>query len=48
MPDLGNKRITSRRGKAIQIVRPEAANEMLDAAVESATHKRRLIFFCGC
>jgi hypothetical protein len=45
---LGNKFIQTRTGPTIQIADPSAADELLDLAVESASHKRRLVFFCSC
>jgi hypothetical protein len=48
MPSLGNKAIVTRTGPAIQIADPLAAETLLDRALESARHKQRLIFFCGC
>ncbi len=48
MKSLGNKRIESKTGPAIQIAEPKAANELLDLAISAAKDKRRLIFFCSC
>ncbi len=48
MKSLGNKFIETRTGKPIQIAQPQAADELLDLAIESGTHKRRLLFFGSC
>ena len=48
MPELGNEFILTGKGLPIQIAEPEAAEELLDLALESARHKQRIIFFCGC
>jgi hypothetical protein len=48
MKGLGNKFILTRTGPIVQIADPSAANELLDLALESATHKQRLLFFCSC
>ena len=48
MKSLGNKRIVSRSGPMIQIAEPEAANDLLDLAIRSQQHDRRLLFFCSC
>jgi hypothetical protein len=48
MKSLGNKFIQTRTGPDIQIAEPSAANELLDLALESAGHKQRVLFFCGC
>jgi hypothetical protein len=48
MKSLGNKHIETRTGPRIQIADPKAAEELLDAAIELARRKQRLIFFCGC
>jgi hypothetical protein len=48
MKALGNKRIETGTGPRIQIAEPEAAEELLDRAVEAARTKRRLLFFCSC
>jgi len=45
---LGNKFIQTRTGPFIQIAEPSAADELLDLALESASHKQRLLFFCSC
>jgi hypothetical protein len=47
MKSLGNKRILSKRS-GVQIADPKAADDLLDVALESATHKQRLLFFCSC
>jgi len=48
MKSLGNARILSREGPAIQIAEPKAADELLDLASALAKQKRRLLFFCSC
>jgi hypothetical protein len=48
MKGLGNKFILTRTGPIVQIADPSAADDLLDLALESATHKRRLLFFCSC
>ena len=48
MRSLGNKFIETRTGPNVQIANPKAADELLDLAIESARHKQRLLFFCGC
>jgi len=48
MKTLGNRFIENRTGLNIQIADPAAANELLDLALESAKHKRRILFFCSC
>ena len=48
MKSLGNKFIQTRTGPNIQIAEPGAANELLDLAIESASNKQRLLFFCSC
>ncbi len=48
MKSLGNKFIETRTGPNIQIADPTAADELLDLGIESARHKQRLLFFCGC
>ena len=48
MKSLGNKFIQTRTGPFIQIAEPSAAGTLLDLALESAGHKQRLLFFCGC
>jgi hypothetical protein len=48
MKSLGNRFIETRTGPSIQIADPEAAEDLLDRAVELARHKQRLIFFCSC
>jgi hypothetical protein len=47
MKSLGNKRILSNRA-GVEIADPTAANKLLDLALDSATHKQRLLFFCSC
>lgn len=48
MHGLGNLRIKSHSGPAIQIADPNAAAELLSLAVEMAKQSRRLLFFCSC
>jgi len=48
MKSLGNKFIQTRTGPFIQIAEPSAADELLDLALESASHKQRPLFFCSC
>ena len=45
---LGNNFIQTRTGPTIQIAQPQAADELLDLAVESGKAKQRLLFFCSC
>jgi hypothetical protein len=48
MKGLGNKFILSRKGPNVQIADPTAADDLLDLALESATHRQWLLFFCSC
>jgi len=48
MPELGNDFIRTGTGRPIQIAEPEAAEDLLNLALESARNKQRLIFFCNC
>ena len=48
MKSLGNTFIQTRTGPTIQIAKPQAAEELLDLAVESGKTKQRLLFFCSC
>jgi hypothetical protein len=48
MKSLGNKSILTDAGADIQIADPSAADELLDLAVESAAHNKRVLFFCSC
>lgn len=48
MKSLGNERITTKKGPWIKIAEPSAANELLELAVDEATRRRRILFFCGC
>jgi hypothetical protein len=48
MKSLGNKFIQTRTGPNIQIAEPGAASELLDLAIDSASRKQRLLFFCSC
>lgn len=48
MKGLGNRAIVDRRYGTIEIANPEAADDLLDLALEAAKHKQRVIFFCNC
>lgn len=48
MKSLGNKRIQTRTGPAIQIAEPQNAETLLDLAIELNEKLRRILFFCGC
>lgn len=48
MRDLGNEHVRTKKGKRIQIRRPEAANDLINLAIKANKEKRRLIFFCAC
>ena len=48
MPELGNQRILSKRGDAIQIAKPAAAEDLLDRIIRLHGMKRRVIMFCSC
>jgi hypothetical protein len=48
MKELGNKRIETKTGPAIQIADPSSAIDLLDLALESARHNQRVLFFCSC
>jgi len=48
MPDLGNRRVAERTDGKPEIIRPEAAGELLDLAIERGRREQRLIFFCAC
>ena len=48
MKSLGNKFIQTRTGPNIQIADPGATDELLDLAIDSASRKQRLLFFCSC
>jgi hypothetical protein len=48
MPKLGNKRIVSKKGKRIQIVDPNAAEDLLDLLIEKAKARRHVVMFCAC
>lgn len=48
MRSLGNKRIETHTGPAIQIAEPSAANELLDLGLRMSPERRRLLFFCSC
>jgi hypothetical protein len=47
MRSLGNKSIKTRR-KKMQIQCPDAAQQLLDSAIDAAAQNRRVIFFCSC
>ena len=46
--DLGNEKIISGSGPAIQISKPAAAKDLLDLAIKLSKTKQRLLFFCSC
>lgn len=46
--DLGNEKIISGSGPAIQIAKPAAAKDLLDLAIKLLKTKQRLLFFCSC
>lgn len=48
MPQLGNQRIKSKKGKPIQIADPGAAEGLLDLILDKANTRRRIIMFCAC
>lgn len=48
MKSLGNNFIQTRTGPAIQIAKPQAAEQLLDLAIELDKRKQRLLFFCSC
>ncbi|TGL58690.1 hypothetical protein EHQ58_10255 [Leptospira ognonensis] len=48
MPELGNRRIVSQRGKRIQIDQPEFAETLLQIAQDASKKNQRIIFFCSC
>ena len=48
MPQLGNKRIGSKRGPPIQIADPAAASTLLEHIDALQRANRRLIMFCAC
>jgi len=45
---LGNQGIITRQGPAIQILHPEAADDLFDFVLEAAQDDRRVIFYCSC
>lgn len=47
MCSLGNKEIAT-HGTGIVINKPEAAEELLDIALQAYKKKQRIIFFCAC
>jgi hypothetical protein len=48
MPKLGNERIKSKKGKAIQIADPSAAKDLLQLIIDKAKARRRVVMFCAC
>ena len=48
MKDLGNEKIISGSGPAIQIAKPAAAKDLLELAIKLSKDKQRLLFFCSC
>jgi len=48
MKDLGNEKIISGSGPAIQIAKPAAAKDLLELAIKLSNDKQRLLFFCSC
>jgi hypothetical protein len=49
MKSLGNAAIGDESGDGkMRIYKPEAAEELLDLAIEAADANRRVIFFCSC
>lgn len=48
MPELGNKRIKTKRGRRMQIAEPAAVGELLDRIIELSKKRRRVIMFCAC
>ena len=48
MPELGNKRIKTKKGKRINIADPSAAEALLDLIVDKAKIRRRIVMFCAC
>lgn len=47
MRELGNRRV--RQGRSgIKIDRPDAAADLLQLAIDCASQRRRVIFFCSC
>ena len=49
MKSLGNAAVGDERARGeIKIYKPEAAEELLDLAIEAANENRRVIFFCNC
>lgn len=47
MRSLGNAAIRSRRG-GMRIQCPDAAEQLLDLAIDAAAANKRIIFFCSC
>ena len=47
MEELGNDRIATHES-GIKIVRPEAAADLLQFAIQGAQDTRRVIFYCAC
>ena len=48
MKDLGNEKIISGSGPAIQIAKPAAAKDLLELAIKLSKDNQRLLFFCSC
>jgi hypothetical protein len=48
MKSLGNRYIETRTGPQVQIAEPSAAAELLAFALECASSKQRILFFCSC
>ncbi|WP_166831854.1 hypothetical protein [Thalassoroseus pseudoceratinae] len=47
MNDLGNAQIGTNEG-GVKIVKPKAAQDLFDLALEAHTENRRIVFFCSC
>ena len=48
MPELGNRAIIQNTGEEITIANPDAAESLLDLAINAQTKNRRIVFFCAC
>jgi hypothetical protein len=48
MPELGNKRVSKKTGRKIQIKEPGAVEELLGLALRLQKKRQRVIFFCQC
>jgi hypothetical protein len=48
MPALGNRFVETRRGPICQIAEPQAAEQLLEAAIDAGRQGRRVIFYCAC